>query len=720
MTVSDSHAGPRHSQEVASLLLLFLALFLLLAQISYVRPLLASTPAWQEPSANWCGSFGYYAAHYLFSFLGMIGVFPVCLLGYAMISVLLSRPASNRLPAIVIGLSGIMVSSSGLFGAFKELWLPPGFIEPGGYLGTLVWQLLHGVIGTVGTSLVLVLVLLFSLMASVRFSLFAVVRRRKKNYSQESEDEQSELRTPPMRKRGGQSRMKKAEKNSEGSEEIPANKPAVHNKPVVEKRAKTARTQPSQTSSLGDFELPSIDLLDEKPIDETEVSTEHYYEISDILVSKLQDFGVKGEVAGISPGPVVTTYEFAPAPGVKINKIVTLADDLAMVLKVDRVRIVGSIPGKAAIGIEIPNPVRKTVYLREILCSPEYENAKSEMSLALGFDVIGRPVVANLARMPHLLIAGATGAGKSVAINAFIASILFKATPDQVRLLMIDPKRIELSVYDDIPHLLHPVVVEAKMASRALIWAVREMERRYRLLEEFRVKSFASYNKVAEEKLPYIVVIVDELADLMMVASKDVETSIARLAQMARAAGMHIILATQRPSVDVLTGLIKANFPTRISFKVSSKVDSRTILDGSGAEHLLGMGDMLFLPPGAAKLQRIHGAFISEQETERLVTKLKEQGSAEYDESVLQVVEEEPEMVETGEEEYDEKYDEAVAIVTETGQASISMVQRRLRVGYNRAARMIEIMEREGIVGPADGARPREVLVRASYSEEDV
>ena len=284
---------------------------------------------------------------------------------------------------------------------------------------------------------------------------------------------------------------------------------------------------------------------------------------------------------------------------------------------------------------------------------------------------------------------------------------------------MIDPKRIELSVYDDIPHLLHAVVVEAKMASRALFWAVREMERRYKLLEEKRVKSIASFNMVAEEKLPFIVIIVDELADLMMVASKDVETSIARLAQMARAAGMHIILATQRPSVDVLTGLIKANFPTRISFKVSSKVDSRTILDGSGAEHLLGMGDMLFLPPGASKLQRIHGAFITEQETERLVEFLKQQGSADYDETVLQIAEEDSDNVEVDKEDYDEKYDEAVAVVTETGQASISMVQRRLRVGYNRAARMIEIMEKEGIVGPADGSRPRELLVRSGYINDE-
>ncbi|MGE4561005.1 MAG: DNA translocase FtsK 4TM domain-containing protein [Desulfobulbus sp.] len=715
MTVSETQPEPRHRQEIASLLLLFLALFLLLAQISYIRPLLGPNPAWQEPAANWCGTFGYFAAHYLFSFLGMTAVFPVCLLGYAMISVLLSRPSANRLPAIVAGLSGIMLSTSGLFGAFDQLWLPPGFVAPGGYLGSLVWQVLHRVIGSVGTVLVLVLVLLFSLMASVRFSLFAVVRPNGKSQDQEEMEGDSPL---VSKKRSPKSRLCDQDPRQAPVIERTKSEPAVITKPVVEKRSQAVDTGTEKRKlNIGEYQLPPITLLDENPGDPVEVTSEHYYEVSDTLIAKLQDFGVQGTVAGISPGPVVTTYEFSPAPGVKINKIVTLADDLAMVLKVDRVRIVGSIPGKAAIGIEIPNPMRKTVYLRDILLSPEYQDSKASLSLALGFDVIGRPVVANLARMPHLLIAGATGAGKSVAINAFIASILFKATPDQVRLLMIDPKRIELSVYDDIPHLLHPVVVEAKMASRALLWAVREMERRYRLLEDRRVKSFATYNQVAEEKLPYIVIIVDELADLMMVASKDVETSIARLAQMARAAGMHIVLATQRPSVDVLTGLIKANFPTRISFKVSSKVDSRTILDGSGAEHLLGMGDMLFLPPGAAKLQRIHGAFISEQETERLVTRVKEQGTAEYDETILQVVEEEPETVEGGEEEYDEKYDEAVAIVTETGQASISMVQRRLRVGYNRAARMIEIMEREGIVGPADGSRPREVLVRSSYSE---
>ena len=373
-------------------------------------------------------------------------------------------------------------------------------------------------------------------------------------------------------------------------------------------------------------------------------------------------------------------------------------------------------PGKSALGIEIPNEVLQVVYIRELLGSERFKNNRAKLAIVLGLDVVGTPTIADLSRMPHLLIAGATGAGKSVAINSIIASILFNATPEEVRFLMIDPKRIELSGYEGIPHLLHPVVVEPKLASRALLWAVREMERRYRMLEEARVKSFDSYNEVSEEKLPYIVIIVDELADLMMVASKDVEGAIARLAQMARAAGIHLILATQRPSVDVLTGLIKANFPTRIAFKVSSKVDSRTIIDGSGAEHLLGMGDMLYMPPGTATIKRVHGAYISERETADVVTFLKKQGEAVYDESVLEQVEEDGQSGgDGGEEDYDDRYDEAVAFVCEAGQASISMIQRRLRIGYNRAARIIEMMEKEGIVGPADGAKPREVLARKSY-----
>jgi DNA segregation ATPase FtsK/SpoIIIE and related proteins len=718
MRQHDREDGGRW-QEALALLLLFLALFFLIALGSYLLPLLGPDPARQVPSANWCGTIGFYSAHYLFSFLGLIGFFPVALLGYALAVMLFTRTGTDRLPAIVVGISGVVLSSSGLFGSVEQMFVPAAFIAPGGYVGVMVWCLLSGVIGNGGAILTLVLLLLLSLMAAVRFAPFRLLYRFKKRTvpqsAMPSATRHAPVNVPPPRTWDQQDDAEPAQ-----DESLPL--PLVHDLrkpediPPAAARGQKCGVKPA---GKGQYRMPPLSLLDRNDEEDVELSREHYYDVSAALMAKLQDFGVQGTIVGISPGPVVTTYEFSPAPGVKINRIATLADDLAMVLRVDRVRIVGSIPGKAAIGIEIPNPVRRTVFLRDILTTPEYQDAASFLTLALGFDVIGQPVVADLARMPHLLIAGATGAGKSVAINAFIASILFRATPEEVRLLMIDPKRIELSVYEDIPHLLHPVVVEAKMASRALLWAVREMERRYRLLEERRVKSFASYNQAAEEKLPFIVIIVDELADLMMVASKDVETSIARLAQMARAAGMHIILATQRPSVDVLTGLIKANFPTRISFKVSSKVDSRTILDGSGAEHLLGMGDMLFLPPGAAKLQRIHGAFISEQETDRLVAHLKSQGTVDYDESVLHGIEEIAEDSGTGSEEYDEKYDEAVAVVTETGQASISMVQRRLRVGYNRAARMIEIMEKEGIVGPADGSRPREVLVRTTYSGND-
>ncbi len=706
-------------QEVRAVFFLFLALFLFLCLVSYSLPLVVDKgPDLQQPTENWCGSFGFYVAYYLFSFLGLTAFFPVLLLLYLGVTSLFPGSVVSRLPFIMVGITGLLISTSGLLATVKEIIFSPQYIAPGGYLGNFVWGLIGPVLGHIGSVLLLLLLLIFSLMASVRFSpvqtmgfFFGKAKdvggSLGRRAVQSSEKKQRTRQEPVVQSSGPVITP---------ADPLPVTRPLVH-EPVS--REMEAEPEPGEFMlkpvAGGDFQLPPLSLLEKKTGKQPQVDKEHFYQVSKILVAKLRDFGVQGTVEGISPGPVVTTYEFAPAAGVKINKIVGLSDDIAMALKVDRVRVVGSIPGKAALGIEIPNPVRKTVFLRDILLAGEYRDSDSLLSLALGFDVVGRPVISDLARMPHLLIAGATGAGKSVAINAFIASILFKATPEDVRLLMIDPKRIELSVYEGIPHLLHPVVVEPKMASRALLWAVREMERRYRLLEELRVKSFDSYNQVAEEKLPYVVIIVDELADLMMVASKDVETSIARLAQMARAAGMHIILATQRPSVDVLTGLIKANFPTRISFKVSSKVDSRTILDGSGAEHLLGMGDMLFLPPGAAKLQRIHGAYISEQETEKLIAYLKEQGAAEYDESVMQVVEESGAGTDEEDREYDAKYDEAVAVVTETGQASISMVQRRLRVGYNRAARMIEMMEKEGIVGPADGSRPREVLARRSY-----
>jgi len=408
---------------------------------------------------------------------------------------------------------------------------------------------------------------------------------------------------------------------------------------------------------------------------------------------------------------------------VKINKIVNLSDDLSLALRAISIRIVAPIPGKPVVGIEVPNVNREKVRFKEIVASSEFDKSKSKLTLCLGKDIVGNPVVAALDKMPHLLIAGATGTGKSVALNAMICSLLYKATPDDVKLIMVDPKRIELSSYDGIPHLITPVVIDAKKATNALFWAVREMEKRYELLSKMNTRNISQYNKKIETieksdddsefpKLPYLVIVIDELADLMMLASRDVEITLTRLAQMARAAGIHLILATQRPSVDVLTGIIKANFPTRLTFQVSSKTDSRTIIDTNGAESLLGSGDMLFLPPGTAKLQRIHGAYISESELVQITKFLRAQAKPDYDDEVTEAA-----AVDAGadeEQEYDERYDDAIALVTKSGQASISMIQRHLRVGYNRAARMIEVMEKEGVVGPSDGVKPREVLV-ASY-----
>jgi S-DNA-T family DNA segregation ATPase FtsK/SpoIIIE len=471
----------------------------------------------------------------------------------------------------------------------------------------------------------------------------------------------------------------------------------------------------------GSLLLPSVTFLDDPNPQRSSANRENLEMQSKLLEKKLEDFGILGRVITILPGPVITTFEYEPAPGIKINRVVNLSDDLAMALRAMSIRIIAPIPGKAAIGIEIPNSSRELVRFKEMVMSEGFEKSKSKLTMCLGKDIVGNPVVADLAKMPHLLIAGATGTGKSVGLNAMICSMLYKAGPNDIKFILIDPKRIELSVYDGIPHLITPVVTDVKKATNALYWAVKEMERRYEFLSGKKVRNINHYNqKILKEKqvqgsqiedpLPFIVIVIDELADLMMVTGRDVEMALTRLAQMARAAGIHLILATQRPSVDVLTGIIKANFPTRLTFQVSSKTDSRTIIDANGAELLLGNGDMLFLPPGTAKLQRIHGAFISEDEITKITNFLKEQKSPDYDKSITEGPVETADVSESAD--YDEKYDEAVALVTQTRQASISMIQRHLRIGYNRAARIIEIMEKEGIVGPAEGAKPREVLVR--------
>ena len=481
----------------------------------------------------------------------------------------------------------------------------------------------------------------------------------------------------------------------------------------------------------GAYTLPPASLLDpakgERKIDERELM-----ESARQLEEKCREFAVEGQVAQIHPGPVVTTFEFKPEAGVKYSKITSLADDLCLAMQAESV-LIDRIPGKSTVGIQIPNPNREAISLRELLESEGYQRSTSKLTLALGKTIHGEPYFTDLATMPHLLIAGSTGTGKSVGLNSMLTSILYRATPDDVRLIMIDPKRLELGMYEEIPHLLTPVVMDPKKASNALRWAVREMEERYKTLAAEGVRNIEQYNRnirlamaeneagasepEAPKPLPFIIVVIDELADLMMVASNEVEESICRLAQMARAVGIHLILATQRPSVDVITGLIKANLPSRISFRVSSKTDSRTILDGNGAEQLLGRGDMLFLPPASSRCIRLHGPYISEQESARLASFLRKQGKPVFDESITSEGEEKegPASLEF---EKDELYDEAARIVVSSGQASISYLQRRLRIGFSRAARLVDMMEAEGLVSPGTGGKPREVLVDRGYFEE--
>lgn len=498
----------------------------------------------------------------------------------------------------------------------------------------------------------------------------------------------------------------------------------------------------------GGFELPKISFLNYEDGDEDSVDIEQLREMAAQIEKTLRDFKVEGQIKDICPGPVITVFEFSPAPGVKISKIANLSDDLAMALAALSVRIVAPIPGKGVVGIEVPNPKREIVYMKEIIADKVfYENEKMALPMGLGKDTAGNPVVTDLAKMPHLLVAGATGSGKSVAVNTMITSLLYKNSPDDVRLIMVDPKMLEFSIYADIPHLLLPVVTDPKQATVALNWAVQEMEKRYQKLADLNVRNIKGYNKKvaklteqAQEDMqnglddskairslglnekgepehthiPYIVVIIDEFADLMMTASKDVETAVARLAQKARAAGLHLILATQRPSTDVITGLIKANFPTRIALRVTSKTDSRVILDSNGAENLLGNGDMLFVPPGTSYVQRVHGAYVSEVEIEKMVDFLKTQGEPQYNDAILAVEDEDDGDNPLADMDRDEHYEDAVRLVVESSQASISMIQRKLRVGYNRAARMVEMMEAEGLVSPPDGCKPREVLVDTS------
>ncbi|MBW1938875.1 MAG: DNA translocase FtsK 4TM domain-containing protein [Deltaproteobacteria bacterium] len=703
-------------QEIPGLFLLAGAVFICASLLSYSPEDPSLTHYALKGSTNWMGPVGANLAAFLVEALGLASWWiPVILTAMAWSLFCSKKDRLPSFPLLISGCTAMLLATSMAF-ALSSTTVEGPTVTPnaasGGIVGLSLTVFFINWIGEWGTILSGVVLFITGLLAATPFSLAciwpAISSIRIRGLFQRTKVHK------PLSQNMRQTSLKDA--NPEGPvTDIPK---IIHSRKNSDKKGLDVKGQGHSKFQMspitGDFSLPPLTLLNDPPEENEEIDREIYLSNARLLEKKLLDFGVAGNVVEICPGPVVTMYEYSPAPGIKINKVASLADDLALALRTHSVRIVAPIPGKAVIGIELANTTRHIIYLKEILSSNIFQKTGGRLLLTLGQDIVGQPVVTDLTKMPHLLIAGATGTGKSVGLNALICSLLYGHHPDRLRFLMIDPKRIELSLYDGIPHLLHPVVSEPKEATRALRWAVMEMERRYKLLEEAQARNLQGYNKTAEEPLPYLIIVIDELADLMIVSSKEVESAITRLAQMARAAGIHLIVATQRPSVDVLTGLIKANFPARISFKVSSKVDSRTILDIMGAERLLGMGDMLFLPPGSSALKRIHGAYVSEKEIVRVVEFLKAQGEPDYDQTVIEPIpgEEDSETSGPDGESVDVKYDEAVEIVTQTGQASISMLQRRLRVGYNRAARMIEQMEHAGVVSPTDNMGRRHVLVR--------
>ncbi|MBE0612738.1 MAG: DNA translocase FtsK 4TM domain-containing protein [Burkholderiales bacterium] len=752
-TLNRTQTPPPLPGKIAALLreskwfaLLALALYLLLILLTFDK----SDPGWfhstaEATSRNAGGRAGAWLSELLLYLFGVSAYWLVALLAYIVIAGYRRLDGSSLLDkrSLLVALAGfalLIAASSGVealrFYTLKAT-LP---LAPGGMLGAVISASLAATMGFTGATLILLT--LFAIGASLftGVSWLTVIevigaaleltydfvlnswQRRQDRKAGEIATQEREAIVEVDKKR-----------IIEDHEPIRIEAPVVE---IVKSERVTKEKQAPLFQDLPDTPLPPLVLLDEPKHDVESISDETLEYTSRLIEKKLSDFGVQVKVLAAYPGPVITRYEIEPAVGVKGSQIMSLVKDLARALSVVSIRVVETIPGKSCMGLEIPNPKRQIVRLSEILSSEVYHEMGSPLVLTLGKDIAGKPMVADLAKMPHLLVAGTTGSGKSVAINAMILSLLYKAEPSQIRLILIDPKMLELSVYQDIPHLLAPVVTDMKQAASALNWCVAEMERRYKLMSWLGVRQLSGYNtKVAEaeklgqplqdpttletgepqflEPLPYIVVVIDELADLMMVVGKKVEELIARLAQKARASGIHLILATQRPSVDVITGLIKANIPTRISFQVSSKVDSRTILDQMGAEALLGQGDMLYLRPGTGLPQRVHGAFVADHEVHKVVAYLKKMGHAEYIDGVLDAGEPGNELNGTGDAggEADPLYDQAVEIVLRTRRASISQVQRHLRIGYNRAARLIEQMEQAGMVSAMQSNGNREVLV---------
>ncbi len=665
------------------------------------------------------GPVGWWLGWALFRVLGYAGFLLPLLLGAWGVSAFV-RPKIARGWVVLAGLGVLLLAAAGLLQQAADTFVAErvtrgGIVATGGSVGWALAAALHAALGRFGAWLVLAAAVPVGVLLVTQASYTAVARLAAARLARLRRARRARPATPRL----------ELDTTAPGVAPAGAEPDAVQPPLVVEPARPRGRLMEQglawqETFDFGRggaqaFQLPPVGLLKPPPPEELKRTREELQDNAEILRRKLQDFEVDGRIVQVSPGPIITSYEFEPAAGVKVSQVVNLADDLALALKSASVRIVGPIPGRGTVAIEVPNDDHSIVYLREIFVSPEFAESKGKLPLALGKDVQGQAVVADLTAMPHLLIAGATGSGKSVGLSAMICSILYKATPADVRFLMIDPKRLELSVYESIPHLLAPVVTDAREAAARLRWIVGKMDERYRTLQAKQVRNIEGYNRAvtAEERLPYWVVVVDELADLMLVSAGDVQTSLVRLAQIARAVGIHLIIATQRPSVDVVTGLIKANFPTRIAFQVASKVDSRTVLDGNGAEQLLGRGDMIYVPPGANKQMRVHGAWVADDEVKAVCEFLRKQGTALYEEIVLPAAG-------GGEDgdagaERDDLYWDCVRLVIGQRQGSISFLQRRMSLGYPKAARFIDMMEQDRIIGPGQGAKPREILVGPEF-----
>jgi S-DNA-T family DNA segregation ATPase FtsK/SpoIIIE len=754
---SSRELSPRMSRLLREswwLLIVAAFLYLALTLVTYTK----SDPAWSfsgtgAPIGNRGGVIGAWLSDLLLYLFGLsawwwvVGGVVLVVLGYRRV-VHPDRATDHPLAVGAAGFALVLLSSAALESI--RLWRLPASLpnRPGGALGEVLGDALQRGVGFNGATLLLLA--LFAVGTSLLFGISWLRVMERIGAGVEALVARARARKEAaLDRRIGEENAAERElvlehlREDSAAHEPVVVVPAVTSVPRSE-RATREKQRPLFTD-MPDSPLPPLSLLEDAPPATETVSAETLEFTSRLIERKLADFGVAVKVLAAYPGPVITRYEIEPAVGVKGAQIVNLVKDLARALSVVSIRVVETIPGKSCMALELPNPRRQVVKLVELLASTTYNDAPGVLTLALGKDIAGKPAITDLSRMPHLLVAGTTGSGKSVAVNAMILSLLYKAEPRQVRLILIDPKMLELSVYDGIPHLLAPVVTDMKLAPNALNWCVGEMERRYKLMSQLGVRNLAGYNqKVVEakkagkplthpfsltpespealEEMPLIVVVVDELADLMMVTGKKIEELIARIAQKARAAGIHLILATQRPSVDVITGLIKANIPSRIAFQVASKVDSRTILDQMGAEALLGQGDMLYLPPGTGHPLRVHGAFVSDAEVHRVVEHLKAQGEPQYIEGILEGGSaagegDEGGGVEGGDAESDPMYDQAVAVVLKTRRPSISLVQRHLRIGYNRAARLIEQMERAGMVSPMQTNGNREVLVPAGKTE---